>query len=298
MAHATQNLLKGLTLLFWSLILTALTGVLGAAPLKLVRDYCGRVGYWLLGLLFVGLVFLTPWKALALCFLLILVAMGLFNDFEERGHGVLYSGSFAVLVTTLLGSGAFALWIYRTGTDWYSMLLKSVEQLLEPARQVASIQVEPATILAQAPSAFVILLTLAVFAGVIFENRLRLAFDLPKSASRHLGQFRLPDAFIWLLIVSVFFAFAKLGTIPTWIPILASNVLNVLALLFFFQGLAVVTKTLHVLRVGLFWQFLFFILIVFQLFLFVSVLGLFDYWIDFRSLLTRKATEWKNKENV
>jgi hypothetical protein len=93
--------LKALTLLVWSLVLTTLTGVLGAAPLKVLKaiGQSPRRVFWGLTLtLAVGLL-LSPFKGLGLLYLCLVVLIGLYTDLEERGQSVLYAGFSSVLVS-------------------------------------------------------------------------------------------------------------------------------------------------------------------------------------------------------
>ncbi len=78
----------------------------------------------------------------------------------------------------------------------------------------------------------------------------------------------------------------------------AVNGLNVILVLYFFQGLAVVMRAFEVLRVTGYWKFVLLVIIIMQLFLCISVLGIIDYWANFRERINRKATEWQNKENI
>jgi uncharacterized protein YybS (DUF2232 family) len=72
---------------------------------------------------------------------------------------------------------------------------------------------------------------------------------------------------------------------------LSHNALNVLLVLYFFQGLGVVARFFQVIKLSSFWQGFWYIMIVFQLLLLVSVLGFIDFWIDFRERLVKKTTE-------
>ncbi len=290
-------LLRALALSTWSFILTALTGFLGAGPLKVSKSLWGHRLYWLVNLVTVTALFFTPWRGLAILFSGIVILVGVFTDLEERGHSVSFSGAFSILFTGLLASGEFAMWIYRYGSGWRAFLESQIEAFLAPAKQMAGVSVDAASLLAQAPSGLVILLMLALFSMVLLENRIRTMVGLPKNLDRHLIEFRAPEALIWVLIGALFFSFAKPISHLEWAQMVALNVLNVLVVFYFFQGLAVVVKAFHVFKVGVFWQIIFFSLVVFQLFLFVSVLGLADYWLNFRSLLSRKSAQWDKKEN-
>lgn len=290
--------MKAVTLLLWSFVLTALTVFLGAAPLKVFKDLVGRVLYWGLGLGIGAALLLTPWKTLGIIFIGLVVLMGIFSDLEERGHGVFYSAVCSTLVTALLGSGAFAMWIYRVGNVWRELLQTQVDKVLAPAKQIAGLSLDTSSILAQLPSGILIVLMLSLFFAVLLEDRIRSLLFLGRGVNHHLIAFRIPDSFVWMFIAALLAAFVKLPVPAPMIQTVALNFLNVLILLFFFQGLAVVVRLFDVLRLGVMWRVLFFTLIVFQLFLFVSAVGLVDYWANFRLRFHRKTKEIENKENI
>ena len=290
--------MKASTLLLWSFVLTALTVFLGAVPLKVLKGLIGRITFWLAGIaLGAGLLF-TPWKSLGVIFLGLVVLVGIFSDLEERGHSVFYSAICAGLVTMLFGGGAFAFWIYRIGNGWRELLLAQVDRFLGPAKQLAGLNLDSSAVLAQAPSGIMIVLLVSLFFAVLLEDRFRLLLGLRKGLNHHLGDFAIPDAFVWMFIAALFGTFAKLPLAIAAVQTVSLNILNILILLFFFQGLAVTVRVFQILRMGVIWQVLFFVLIVFQLFLFVSAVGLIDYWVNFRLRFHRKAKEIKKRENI
>ncbi|MBT1073317.1 YybS family protein [Pelotalea chapellei] len=95
------------------------------------------------------------------------------------------------------------------------------------------------------------------------------------------SQFRNPEPLVWLLIFS---GFALLAAYPV-ITVPALNVLVILSMLYFLQGLAVVTSVIArqmysgILRAALY------VMLIFQPYLafVVAVVGIFDLWGDFRT---------------
>jgi hypothetical protein len=84
-------------------------------------------------------------------------------------------------------------------------------------------------------------------------------------------------------------AFLKHGKEP--LEIASVNALNVLIVLYFFQGLAVISNVFRSFKVAPFWQAIWYTLFVLQLFLMVSLLGFVDYWLEFRVRLARDTAE-------
>ena len=76
------------------------------------------------------------------------------------------------------------------------------------------------------------------------------------------------------------------GVLKPQQAVLFAAFFNVVAI-FFFQGLGIIHQVLIFLRVGLFWQVFLVLFLVVQLFLFVSCIGLADYWLDLRLRLIK-----------
>ena len=104
-----------------------------------------------------------------------------------------------------------------------------------------------------------------------------------------LASFRVPDAFIWITTASIFGAFYRHGN--EMIETISINAINVLAVIFFFQGLAIASHLFRAYKISAFWQGLWYFVLVLQLFFLVSLVGFADYWLDFRERLTRKPAE-------
>jgi hypothetical protein len=83
------------------------------------------------------------------------------------------------------------------------------------------------------------------------------------------------------------FLFTFLDVHSTRANLLAINVFNVLVILFFLQGLAVVEQLFQLLRAGRILRWVSYCIVVLQLFLFVSVVGFVDYWLDFRKRFSK-----------
>jgi uncharacterized protein YybS (DUF2232 family) len=152
----------------------------------------------------------------------------------------------------------------------------------------------------QLPSVVLILWMGAIYLAILLEDRLSMGaksaevVPAPSAMRAQLPVFRLPDVCVWIFIVSLLGAF---GGIP-WraFEVISVNVMNVCLVLFFFQGAAVTVQFFNKLRMGWFWQMIFMILIVVQLFLFVSLIGLLDYWFDFRTRMGKRPTEVNREE--
>jgi uncharacterized protein YybS (DUF2232 family) len=101
--------------------------------------------------------------------------------------------------------------------------------------------------------------------------------------------FRAPDACVWMMIVAILGAFLKHDF--SEIKVVSTNLLNVLVVVYFFQGLAIVSYVFEALKVSPLWRGIWYLLILVQLFLMVSLVGFVDFWLEFRERLSRKSTQ-------
>jgi Predicted membrane protein (DUF2232) len=260
--------------------------------MRLIRVVYGRSAYWA-GLAFIsaGIYALNePFYALLVGALAVMT--GVYFEVEEHGGTVFVSGLAGVLTTTGLSAIAGGIWLRQNNLHLMEMLRSELAEFAGHVKEInpnALINVDSA--LQQLPSVVLISLVGALALSVIGEaSALRWlgSARAPRAALEkiRLIAFRVPDAFIWLTIVSIFGAFYRHG-----IPLaetLSINVLNVLVVLYFFQGLAVATHAFLVFQIGPFWRGLWYLVLVLQLFLLVSLVGLADFWLEFRQRLTRK----------
>ncbi len=279
--------------------MTALTYILGAVGLKVLRQRLGRLGYWGLATAISTSLFALNAKPLAIAFFSLAVLMGVFSELEELHLSFTLSAFFTLLLNALIGAGAIALWVSRIGPKWTSMVQGTMESLLEPLAKInANIQINYSDLMVQLPSIVLILWMGAIYVAVLLEGRLT-SMEPGKVEPAHpsmrlqLTQLRMPDPVVWLFILSLLGAFG--GFEVRGLAAVSANVMNVSVVLFFFQGIAVVARAFERLRMGSFWQFIFMVLIVVHLFLFVSLVGLMDYWLDFRARLDKRTPEYKRE---
>lgn len=281
---------KAFLLTVWSVMMTALTAVIGAAPLRGLRGYAGPVTYWILVTGFAGALFAFHVYALAVGFLGLGFLVGIFSEVEETDHSSGWSAFFAILLTSLIGLGAMALWVGSIGRDWYGQLLTLMELPITQLTQLnADIQLTAEDLLMQVPSAIVILMLFGLYIAILFEKRtLRWVGEKP-SKKRNLTTFRVPDLLIWVFLAAMLGAFFDHEV--RWLEVVSVNILNVSLVLYFFQGLAVIADAFARLKVGLLWQILGYALLIFQLFVVVCVIGIADFWFEFRN-------RWSKKEKI
>ena len=286
-------------MLLWSVLLTSLTGILGVAPLKVVRRQLGAIPFWLLAIglsvLFWGLK--LPVLALAILILSVLVASQVQS--EELGFGLFASTLMGVGSATLAAGGLVWVWTSKVGPTWATIFKDSITAQLAQLGQSELTFIKSLTaedVFTQLPSMLVGAIVIAAALGHILEKPLLRWVGLKLQRNQKLVNFRLHESFVWIFIASLLFGFVDMGY-PT-LKLIGVNALNVAVICYFFQGMAILCKYFDVFKVGVFWRALFVFLFATQLFLVLSAIGFADYWVDFRVYFNKRAAELKKRRSV
>ena len=280
---------KFITISSLSILLSMLTVIFGAPLLRVLRKTYGPWAFWILGLFVTGAAWLLNAQPLALFIGSVWMTLGAYNEMEQKGFGWWLSG----ILSVLLGTGAACASIFGAfkvnGINTYAEVQKLVEQFTDKVQQMnPNVKLDSSILMQQTPSAIVILLILALGVGLIFERRVFSWLNLPheKIASQlKLLEYRLPDYFIWVAMIAFLLTMVSFG--GKAIAILAVNVVNVALVLYFFQGLAVLEVFLRSVRAGVFTRVLAYIILIGQLMLILSIIGMIDFWVDFRGRIRR-----------
>ena len=281
----------------WTIFMTAFTVVLGGLPLRALRRDFGRVGYWTSGIVTTGLLIAGDLKVFAALYLSLVVLVGLFAEWEELGMSLAASAFFSVVTTALVSAAGVALWISRTGAGWKEIILARLNEALKPAMDLApSFQFSSNDIMLQLPSIVIVMWLGTLYLAVLLEKKAVVKSrhaQYEVSFREELSRIHMPSFVIWAFILALLGAFGDFGKVSLQAG--SVNVLNVCLMLFFFQGLAVIYRFFAVFRIGFIWQALLMIILVGQLFLLVSLLGLIDHWIDFRTRLSKGREQMNNE---
>ncbi len=277
-------------LALWSAAVTALTFVLGGAVLRTLRVYAGENVYWLTSLLITSLFLLVGWEAYAMIYFGSVLLIGVFSDLEERGFSYFRAGCIALTIVGLVAGGIFAFWFSHQGPEWFDSLVAQAEQpLLKVFPADPELPVRIGDVLRQLPSLVIMLYVFSLYFALLFERRLLKRVGSTAAVHRDLLNFKVPDVFIWILIPSLFGTFAQVK--DPFIHTVAINVFNICLLVYFFQGMAVISTFFGKIKMSPFWQILLTVFLALQLFLFVGVVGVVDYWMDFRKKMKAKPAE-------
>lgn len=292
------NKLKFVALVILSALLSVTTVVFGGLPLLPARRMSTRLPFWAvqiaiaLGLTLTGL----PFYGLVILAQTILI--GVYVEVEEHGSSVFISGATSILASVGTVAIAGVLWLKATKLNLAEQLRQQIDPLVAQISTASGTAatgksaLTTAAVIQQIPSAIVIGLLLSLAIALIAEKRVVIVAKLKGfhgGNRKALQAFSLPDAFVWLVVVAIAGAFLKHGK-PS-VELAAVNLLNVLVVLYFFQGLAVISQAFRTFKVSGVWQAIWYVLLVLQLFLMVSLIGFADYWLDFRTRLNRKPAE-------
>lgn len=292
--------LRFLTTTLIATVLTALFVFLGSPFLRVLRSVFGAAKYWV-AMVVLGVGFwLSGAQPVALLLVSVWATIGLYSEAEERGFAGFWVAAGAVIAgsaTLILGMIS---WARVSGFDVVELLSQGIDSL---AQQMATtsgssaIKLDSHAIISQTPSAVVLLMMVSLGLALMLDRRASLMLDLRlERVATHMRllEFKNPDALIWLTMISFLGSFIKIQ--PPLVGLVASNVFNVTMGLYFFQGLAVLEVSFLAFRVGSFTKFLVYFFIVGQLFFLLSLVGVIDYWVDFRARMKRFRTREDNQK--
>lgn len=289
--------LKYFLLLMTSTLMTLLTIVLGALPLRLLRVNYSAAMYWAGCTVVAVALFASGQVLMAAAFATLTLLIGIYSEAEKQYSNTFAAGSVAVLATSGLVTAAVAVWSEITKTN----LIQAVKQV-SAAITTRALEMNPqlevkSDVLAwQAPSFIVVILILALGAALMWERRGRRWFGLAEAVTKPstLLAFHVPAPFVWIAIAAAGAAFIQHST--SWAQVLGLNVLNIVAAIYFLQGMAVIGNMFQTFKVSPFWQTLWYVLLFLQLFPLVAFVGFADFWFEFRERLKKKKSPEIKKE--
>ena len=263
---------------------------LAALPIRYLRLQFGRWPFFATALCCsVGLLALQQWQW-ALVYLSLSFLVGSYCELEEQKFSIFLSGGVSIFLTSCLSVFSFGLIARFQGMTLFSYFQSQFAPLTEQLEQLPQFkgQVDMQTLVQYLPSGIMISLMLVLFVSLLIFTDTK-----SSTAQQNLKAFNLPEILIWPFILSLAGTFLlEKGSMESLISV---NVLSVVLAAYFFQGLAVFASFLDYMRVFGFWRLLAYFLIFFQMFIFISLLGVLDFWFDFRPRMT-KWTETQKKK--
>lgn len=259
-------------------LLSLLTVFMGTPFLMALRRNFGPVSYWGAGLIFSTITF-------PILFFVgtIWILIGAYYEVEARVNNWWVSGSISLVLSSLFGALTGIQSLRLGGIETREQFEKLLGDFILKIQEVSpGFNIEAKDILSQTPSLVLATLILGLISGIIFERRVLDWFSLPRKTnqSHKYIEFKVPDHAIWITLLAFLFVAYDFGLKA--LGVLGLNIVNVFAVLYFFQGIAVIECYLKFIKAGFFTRFLTYFLLVGQLFILVSILGLADFWLDFR----------------
>lgn len=264
--------------------------MLGTAPLVVLRNSEGRLPFVLATALATAVLFALGYQALAVPYLALVLLVYVFIEGVDMGGSLLKSGIMALTFCSGLSLIGLSLWARTVGIPVPDLVSQNLEALISKVPQLSP-QLLPQLdeVVVQLPSAILILMSVALWLGVLFGKKFSVLQGDSPFAKLSLKDFNLPDAFIWAFIASLPGTF--LVTEHTLTYFLSVNTFNLMLFVYFLKGMAIVATYFSVIKVGLVWQALLYSLLISQLFLLVGLIGLSDMWLNIRSKLLKKSVE-------
>jgi len=233
------------------------------------------------------------------------LCVGIFGEFESRGHGGFWPGMLAIFAATLVSwqgplilKSQFNVDLGPGVEDSLQALVKQIENNPEQKAWMETLGFQSEVLLGQVPSMLALVFLMCLAFALMLAHRISVLFRLRYeriAGTPRLLEFRVPDVLVVVLILSFLFSFLKMGM--PGVNTLALNLLQFLVGLYFFQGLAVMESSFLLFRVDPLIKLIVYILIVAQLFFLLSLVGLADFWVDFRKRLRAWVLK-RNKEKA
>lgn len=262
--------------------------LLAAPVVRVARSAFGPGTFWSSYILMSVVLWFAGLQPLAIGVVTLTILVGLFFELEKRTRNMFIAGAIAVAAASVVSVSATQQWLSSQGTSLEAKVTEQINVLVAETKKIGAVtEFDAQTLLGQIPSGLIGFLILALAISLIMERPIRFLFkEMEGEQPRVLRAFKLPDFFIWIAMVSFLFSFLKLNN--PMLTTVASNIFNVMVVLYFFQGLAVVECLFRAIRMGSFLRMAIYLVLVIQLFFLVAAVGLIDYWVDVRNRLIKR----------
>ena len=261
---------------------------LGAPFLRALSVTAKPKIFWLVGIVLTAVLFASGFALESVYISAIWVTLGLYNELEKRGVNWRTAGLVSLVAAILFATSFYTLMTrYSAQKNILSDVLTPLQLTVNKAFPDSPVEVS--TLMVYVPGIFSAMLLSSLAIGFMLERKVSKLFNLRHArvatALKWL-EFRLPDLFIWVSLFAAFFSLVPVGV--SGLQKMSLNFVIVSVVAFFFQGLAVTEFLTKAFRFGPFSKMVLYILIVLQLAPAVVLIGLVDYWADFRKRLRKK----------
>jgi hypothetical protein len=281
---------KILTIFSISVLLSLLTVVFGAPLMRVLRMSYGALAYWLLGIAATAFFWFIDAPALSVFVGSIWMTLGIYMELERKGLRWTASAPIGIIAGSLFFTGAALINLEKLGVHNLAAAEALVKQFItdKVLAMNPGLQLDAGLLVQLIPSAVVTILVVALGVGLIFERRVFSWLNLPRervASQLKLLEFRVPDFMIWVAMGAFLLTMENFNVKA--LEILGMNIVNVVTVLYFFQGLAILEVSLRSFKAGALVRAATYIILVGQLFPAVCAVGLIDYWVDFRKRLRK-----------
>lgn len=282
-----------LVLALMSALVSVLFSFMGAPFLRTFAVSARSRVFWLTGAALIGVMFaagLQNYKIseTAVYVGAIWMTLGSYSELEKRGTSWKIASLFSLASGLFFAlAGYFLILRNLQATNGLTELVAPLHETLMQA--FPGLELAPGALVEYLPGIFVASLAGSLGLGFVFEAKVSRMFRLKReriASSLRWLEFRLPDIMIWVTLFSLLFAVENFGV--ALLRTVSINLLMVSVVAFFFQGITVVEFMMRFYRFGLFTRTMTYLLIILQLAPLVVLVGLVDYWADFRRLVRKK----------
>jgi uncharacterized protein YybS (DUF2232 family) len=277
-------------LTLFAVFLAAMTGIFSALPLYTLKRNFSRYQFVAFPLLGAGILAAAGLKEVAAGLFLSQVLVGVFHELEHLDFSLFSSGILTILTgagVVLIGMALVQPFFDKSISSMVAAQVSTFVAQVEAMKPGAKI--DAASLVSQLPSAIAIVAAFMLWLSLLAEKRICEWFSITYKRRSTLLTFKVPSFFIWLSIASIAGSF--------WhheiegLREASLNIFNFAAVTYFLQGMCVVAAYFRKQKIGLFWQMFLYVFICLQLFFAVSLLGLVDFWLDFRLKLAPKLPQ-------
>lgn len=267
------------------------TVLLASGPLRALRLSSPFWVFWPMTAIISAAFWFGGLPIAACAFMAVALVVGLFTEIEGWGAGRGASALVSIVALVAAVGTGFGAWCRSMKISPAAWLTKWVEPMaLKMKETYPAIEFDVEQVVSQMPSALVIMglatLALAVLSEPTWLRFLKSRLGPVTETEATWLDFKVWDVGIYVLMLALLAAFTRHDI--KMITIVGSNVLNVIIVLYFFQGMAVAFKAFAFYGVGPIWRIVIGFVLIFQLALVVAVVGVADYWLEIRSRLTRR----------
>jgi hypothetical protein len=295
-----KQIARSSVLAMFAIVGSSLSPVIGAPFLLPLFRGLGVLGF----VLIIGGLGLIQWGLSQPLMGINLVVTGVFVLtlllFLKSKISTFWSAFFASLAGVLGYGVFFGVWSLKFGTEWLNAsqtrfveLFQNFEKMgllgnkaTQTTAEIKAAETVLVDLFYQTPSALFVMFGVAAALCILAFKRFEKA-----EAPRPLGlkAFRVPIGFVWGVAIALFASFYN--GMPYPVKMVGLNLLNVMILLYFFQGLAVFFHWLVLLKINGVLRIFLLVIFCFQFFLFLSLLGFFDIWLEFRKRKQSKRSK-------